>query len=63
MNFPESLKGQAVLPGSSYQVLPGTRPKSLEIENRMTSPDETVFGSGPDDLSRGACIGGAGGGG
>ena len=43
---------------ASASVLPGARPKSLEIENRMTSPDETVFGSGPDEISRGACLGG-----
>ena len=49
--YPAEAAGAA---GSASAVLPGhARPKSLEIENRMTSPDETVFGSGPDDVSRG----------
>ena len=48
--YPAEAAGAA----GSASVLPGhARPKSLEIENRMTSPDETVFGSGPDDVSRG----------
>ena len=33
--------------GSGYPAIPGIRPKSLE--HRITSPDDTVFGSGPDD--------------
>ena len=42
--------------GSGYPAIPGMRPKSLEVEARVTSPEDTVFGSATennDDTSRG----------